>query len=147
MDLSHSLNNAELTVEIAGGIIVLYNLYPVYKKTKNKGLAWIGFGYILSLFLVIFNLLMPASAWGSAYQTYYILRRLGYITTGLVFPVGWILVLRFITGLDSALTLTCPKCKTRWELSSREAAQPVFTCAECGTEMDTAVKSDSHESH
>jgi hypothetical protein len=42
-----------------------------------------------------------------------------------------------VTARDNAGTgspgITCPSCRTGWELEKHELAQPTFTCTECGT--------------
>jgi hypothetical protein len=145
MGLPHFLYNAAVTAQIAGAVIVLYYLYPAYKRTKNKGLACIGFGYMLALFLKFFSFLIPSKSLGSSYYWYYNLIQLVFIAELVAFPVGFIMLLRSWMRLEAALTLTCPKCGTGWELTSREAAQPLFICPQCDTPIDTGKETGGRE--
>ena len=153
------LYNAAWLIEIGAAVIILYYVFPAYKRTRHVGLLLLSFSSAIWAFDTICDHTIGQTPMtGLAYYGYRALRYSTYIAETILYTVGVLLLLRSFLrmkgfgGLQTAFdetgkievcqsvtcpscgrtTVTCPSCGGIWELSPEEEAKKEFACTDCG---------------
>jgi hypothetical protein len=97
------LRNAELTVLICANVVLLYSVYPAYKRTRNVGLLLLGYGYLISTFVTVCDLTIGRDRMSApVYNGYHTVRAFCYIIDAVLCTVGLLLLLRaFLDGVKA----------------------------------------------
>lgn len=95
------LRDAESTVQLCVNVVLLYALYPAYRRTRNVGLLLLGYGYLIGTFDTICDLTIGRDRMSApVYTGYHTVRAFSYIIDVILCTVGLLLLLRaFLEGV------------------------------------------------
>jgi len=107
----HFLYSAEGILQISANVVVLYCLYPAYKRTKHSGFLYLGFAYLIGTFDSICDQTIGlAHMVGTEYVVYHTERRLTYMVVVVLSLVGTLSLIRsFLTMHESGVMQTPEK--------------------------------------
>jgi hypothetical protein len=106
MNWVHFFYFAGHLLQIIANVIILYKIFPLYKRTKQLSFLLLFYAYLIGTFDTICDLTIGQNKMvGSTYIAYYSMRRLAYISDIVLFLIGFLLLLdSYIRYYESAST-------------------------------------------
>jgi uncharacterized membrane protein len=102
--LHHILVHLSIILTICADVVVLFFVYPAYKKTRNLGLALLFFAYLIGVYDMISDYTFGRSHMPTpgSFQAWFLLRELGRYTSTILGAAGLIILVNSFVRSFSA---------------------------------------------
>jgi hypothetical protein len=93
MEWLRFIYNAGWVLQICANVVLLYSIYPAYKRTKHRAFLFLGYAYLISIFNTICDQTIGHNRMaGAGYFAYHTERGLAYIADTVLFTIGILLL-------------------------------------------------------